>query len=84
MGLTARIRVSRKNMLYIPKSIAEAVGMKEGTVVKLRVKNNKVVIEIVPDPFELALRYPKFAKTSFEEFEKESEEMQSELLGEQN
>ncbi|BES82413.1 AbrB/MazE/SpoVT family DNA-binding domain-containing protein [Pyrodictium abyssi] len=84
MGLVARTRVGRKNMLYIPKSIAEAVGIKEGTVVKLRVKDNKVVIEVVPDPFELALRYPKFAKTSFEEFEKESEEMQGELLGEQD
>jgi len=39
------------------------------------VKNNKVIIKSIPNPFELALKYPKFTKTSFEEFEKESEEM---------
>ena len=84
MSLVARTRIGRKNMLYIPKRIAEAVGIREGTIVRLRVRDGKVIIEVVPDPFELALRYPKFAKTSFEEFERESEEMQSELLGEQD
>ncbi len=82
MGLVVRTRVGRKNMLYIPKSIAEAVGIREGTVVKLRVKGNKVILEVVPDPFDLALNGSKFARTSFEEFERESEEMQDELFGE--
>ncbi len=84
MGLVAKTRVGKKNMLYIPKGIAEAVGMREGSVVKLRVEGNKIVVEVIPDPFELALRYPKFARVRFEEFEKESEEMQSELFGEQD
>jgi len=82
VGLVVKARVGKKNMLYIPKAIAEAVGLKEGSVVKLRVEGNKIVIEVVPDPFDLALRYPKFAKVSFEEFERESEEMQRELFGE--
>ena len=81
MGLVARTRVGRKNMVYIPKSIAEAVGIKEGVVLVMRVKNGKVVMEVIPDPFELALRGPKFARTSFEEFERESEEIQDEILG---
>ncbi|ABM81173.1 AbrB/MazE/SpoVT family DNA-binding domain-containing protein [Hyperthermus butylicus] len=81
MGLVAKARVGRKNMLYIPKSIAEAVGIREGVVVRLRVRGGKVIMEVIPDPFELALRGPKFARTSFEEFERESEEVQDELFG---
>ncbi len=82
MGLIVKTRVGKKNVLYIPKSIAEAVGLRKGSVVKLRVKGYRVIMEVVPDPFDLALRYPKFAKVSFEEFEKESEEMQREFFEE--
>jgi len=82
MGLTIKTRVGRKNVIYIPKAIAEAVGLKEGSVVTISVKEGKIVIEVVPDPFDLALRWPKFAETTFEEFERESEEMQGELFKE--
>ena len=80
--LEAKVRLSKKNTIYIPKSIADAVGIKEGSILKLRVENSRIIIEPVPDPFELALKGTKFAKISFEEFEKESEEMQNELFGE--
>ena len=80
--LEAKVRLSKKNTIYIPKSIADAVGIKEGSILKLRVENSRIIIEPVPDPFELALKGTKFAKISFEEFEEESEEMQNELFGE--
>jgi len=76
-----RARISKKFTLYIPKAIAEAAGIREGDFVKLRVEGSKIIVEPVPDPFDLALRGPKFAKTTFEDFERESEEMQSELFG---
>lgn len=38
-----------------------------------------MILEPIPDPFTLALRGPKFARTTVEEFEKESEEVQREL-----
>jgi len=82
MGLTIKTRVGKKNTIYIPKAIAEAVGLREGSVVVMTVKGGKIVIEVVPDPFDLALRGSKFAETTFEEFEKESEEMQDELFKE--
>jgi len=82
MGLTIKTRVGKKNTIYIPKAIAEAVGFREGSIVVMTVKGGKIVIEVVPDPFDLALRRPKFAETTFEEFEKESEEMQSDLFDE--
>lgn len=80
MSLSTKTRVSKKNTLYIPKSIAEAVGIKEGSIVRLSVKDNKIIIEPIPDPFELALEAPKFAKTTAEEFEEESEELQNEFF----
>jgi len=76
-----KVRVTKKYTLYIPKAIAEAVGIREGSIVKLRVEGSKIVLEPVPDPFDLALKGPKFAKITFEEFERESEEMQNELFG---
>ncbi len=75
-----RVRISKKYTLYIPKAIAKAVGIREGSVVKLRVEDSKIVLEPVPNPFDIALKGPKYAKTTFEEFEKESEEMQDEVL----
>ncbi|OYT54364.1 MAG: AbrB family transcriptional regulator [Desulfurococcales archaeon ex4484_217_2] len=77
-----RVRLSRKNTLYIPKSVAEAVGIREGSVLRLRVEGFKIIVEPVPDPFDLALKGSKFAKVSFEEFERVSEEVQNELFGE--
>ncbi|MGC9020483.1 MAG: AbrB/MazE/SpoVT family DNA-binding domain-containing protein [Candidatus Methanodesulfokora sp.] len=77
---SVKVRISKKRTLYIPKTIAEAVGIKEGDLVRLRVENSRIIIEPVLDPFYFALSGPKFAKTTFEEFERESEEMQSELL----
>ena len=62
------MRVSKKLTLYIPKALAEAVGIKEGSAVKLRVEGSRIVVEPIPDSFEVALKGPKFAGTTFEEF----------------
>ncbi len=80
LSLEVRVRVSKKNTIYIPKAIAQAVGITEGSFVKLRVEDTRIVIEPIHDPFDLALKGSKFAKTTFEEFEKESEELQVELF----
>lgn len=80
--LEVKVRLSKKNTLYIPKSIARAIGIREGSVLKLRVENSRIIIEPIPNPFDLALSGSKFAKTTFEEFERISEEMQNELFGE--
>ncbi len=80
MSLEVKVRVSKKNTLYIPKVLANAIGLREGSLVKLRVEGSKLVIEPIPNPFDLALEAPKFAKTTFKEFEKESEEMQNKLF----
>lgn len=80
MKSEVKARISKKFTLYIPKAIAKAVGIKEGDYVKIKVENSRIILEPVRDPFDLALKGPKFAKTTFEEFERESEEMQAELF----
>jgi len=75
-----KVRISKKFTLYLPKAIVEAAGIREGDFVKIRVENSKIILEPVPNPFDLALKGPKFAKTTFEEFERESEEIQSDLF----
>lgn len=75
-----KVRLSKKNTLYIPKAIASAAGLREGYFVKLKVEGSRIIIEPILDPFDLALKGSKFAETTFEEFEKESEEMQDELF----
>ncbi len=39
----------------------------------------KPATTLILDPFELALSYPKFGETSFEEIEEESERLQNEI-----
>ena len=75
-----KVKLSRKNTLYIPKFMAKALGIKGGDTLKLRLEGFKIIIEPVQDPFDLALKGPKFAKTTFEKFERESEELQDEIF----
>jgi len=80
MSSEVKVRVSKKNTIYIPKAIADAAGIKEGSYVRLKAEKFRIIIQPVINPFELALKGPKYAKTSFEEFEKGSEELQHEIL----
>jgi len=67
-----KVKLSKKNTLYIPKFMTEGLKIKGGDTVKLRLEGSKIIIEPIQDPFDLALKGPKFAKTTFEEFERES------------
>ncbi len=78
----ARVRVSKKYTVYIPKAVAEAVGISEGSYLRVWVEGSRIVMEPELDPFTYALRTKKYARLSFEEFERESEEMQRGLFGE--
>jgi len=59
----------------------KAAGVREGDVLRVRVEGSRIILEPVLDPFDFALKGPKFTKVTFEEFEKESEELQSETFG---
>jgi len=74
-------RVGRKGAIYLPRRIMRTLGVREGDKVLIRVEGDKLVLEFVPDPLSLALRAKKWAKTTVEEFEAESEAEQGELYG---
>ncbi|BES80479.1 AbrB/MazE/SpoVT family DNA-binding domain-containing protein [Pyrodictium abyssi] len=77
MDLVAETRVGRKGAIYIPKGILRRLGVEEGDQVVIRVEDEKrITLEFIPDPFLLAARQKPWARTSVEEFEKESEEEQ--------
>ena len=73
LTLERRIRVGKKRALYLPREILEAVGLHEGDLVIVRVEGKRIVVERAPDPFLLAVSREKWASTTVEEFEEESE-----------
>jgi len=81
LSLTAVGKVGRKGAVYLPKRIMRLLGVEEGDRVLMRVEGTKLVLEFVPDPLSLALRVRKWARTTVEEFEAESEAEQGELHG---
>jgi hypothetical protein len=50
-------------------------------VVELRVEGSRIIVEPALDALGFALKGPKFARVTFEELERESEEVQREVLG---
>jgi antitoxin MazE len=74
--LSRVIRLSKKNTIYIPKDIAEQVGVREGDLLEIRVENGRIVLTPIHDPFWLALKAPKYARLTVEEVEAISEEEQ--------
>ena len=70
------VRVTKKNTIYIPKEVAESLGITEGAYLELTVEDNKLVAYPIPDPFWLALKGPKYAEATVEEIERTSEEEQ--------
>ena len=76
-----RVRVSSKGAVYLPREVMRRLGIGEGSELVLRVEGGKLILIPVYDPLELALRGPKFARVSVEEFEEWSERWQREELG---
>jgi AbrB family looped-hinge helix DNA binding protein len=79
MGLTVESRIGKKNTVYLPKSVVEALGLEEGQKILLRVDEGRVEVEIIRDPLELALSGKKFASMRPEEVEEMSLERQGKI-----
>jgi len=81
--LVAETRVGRKGAIYMPRGLLRRLGVEEGDHVIIRLEDDgRVSLEFIPDPFLLAARQRPWARTSVEEFEKESEEEQLDWAGE--
>ena len=79
MGLIYVTKICRKGAIYLPKHVMEMLKIKEGNKVLMKIYDDKIVLEFIPDPLALALKVKKWAKTTVEEFERESENEQYEL-----
>jgi len=76
------VRIGKKGAIYLLRRVVRKLGLNEGDYLLLRIKDNRIIIDIIPDPFLLAVKSKKWAKTTIEEFEKESEQIQEEILSE--
>lgn len=80
MGLTLKTRIGKKRVLVIPKKIAEFLGLREGSQVKITAFKDKLVIEPVHDAIWLSLYGEKVARTTLKELEEESVEQQKKYI----
>ncbi len=80
MSLTVEIRVGRRRTIVIPKAVAEALGIDEGSKLKLTVENGKIILEPIPDAIQLSLRGDKLGKVSLKDLEAESIEIQKKYI----
>ncbi|MEM1627195.1 MAG: AbrB/MazE/SpoVT family DNA-binding domain-containing protein [Sulfolobaceae archaeon] len=73
--MEATTKVNKKGIIVIPKGIRDELGLKEGDVVRIRVEENKIIIEKV----DLWERVWKCCKGSAEEAERELDEEEEEF-----
>lgn len=71
-----KLRVGRKRAIYLPREFLKALDLREGDLVVVKVEGDRIVIKKALDPFLLAARKRKWAFTTVEEFEEESESEQ--------
>ena len=74
--LTIKARVGKRRVLVIPKVVAEALNIGEGSVVRITVEGGKMIVEPVRDAVWLSLHGKKFARITLRELEEESIEHQ--------
>ena len=77
MGLEIPAKIGKKFALYLPKSVVDLLRIKEGDRVKISVEGEKMIVEVIRDPIDLALHGKKFAKISADDVERISLEKQS-------
>lgn len=77
--MEAKGKVAKKFALYPPKDMLRQLGLREGQTVGYELIGGSLVVKPIDDPFELAVKSKKWAKTSVEQFEAESAREQDEL-----
>lgn len=80
MSLVVRTKIGRKFTVYLPKAIVEALDLKEGERVLLKVMGNALMLESLKDPIQLALSDEKFASITPEQAEAISVEEQTKYV----
>lgn len=73
--------MGRKRTVVIPKTVAEALGIDEGSRLVLEVRGDHIVLRPLPDAVTLSLRGEKVARVSLKELEAVSLEEQEKHVG---
>lgn len=74
--MITEIRVGKRRTIVIPKAIAEALNIEEGSRLRVEVRGDSIVLKVVPDAVWLSVHGEKFARVTLEELEEESVEEQ--------
>ena len=82
MSLVFEIKVGKRRTIVIPKKIAEILDITEGSRLRLKIYDNTIILEPIPDAVSLSIKGDKFAKISLRELEAESVEEQKRYTGE--
>ena len=77
MSLTIQTIIGKKYAIYLPRAVVEALDLREGERVLLRVAGNTLTLEVLQDPIKLALSGKKFASVKPEQVEMISLEEQA-------
>jgi len=77
MNLAFESRIGKKFAVYLPKAVVEALGLREGDRVLVRVSGSTLTLEMLQDPLELALSGKKFASITPKQVEEISLEEQT-------
>jgi len=80
--IVAEVRLGKRNTIYLPKNVVNALNLREGDKLILKVIGDKIVLEKNESFFKKALETRKIIELTPEEVEEASVEMQKELLGE--
>lgn len=83
MSTLYRVKVSKGGVIYLPIEIRRALGISPNDELLLLLEGDKIVLKPLKSIFTLGAERKKIVTITVEEFERESEEMQSELYEEQ-
>ncbi len=74
-----RVRVGKRGVIVLPKKVREALGIDEGTVLRMRVEGRRIIFE-VSDLWAELRRRGRSLKVDLDEAERELDEADEEWL----
>jgi len=82
LDMPYKVKVSEGGTIYLPAKIRKALGINPKDEVLLSLEGDKVILRPLKSVFALGAKRKKIVNITVEEFERESEKMQSELYEE--
>ncbi|WP_202320204.1 AbrB/MazE/SpoVT family DNA-binding domain-containing protein [Archaeoglobus neptunius] len=75
-----KVKTSVKGQIVIPKEIRDALGIKPGSILNIRVEDKKIIIEPAPSPPEVFVELGEESEKILRESRKVDEERIKRLL----